>query len=545
MRHLSIKYVITSVVALLIVLMLAVGAMGYFATQQAVDTLETSVLRDARQKSMIGNLMLRMETNRSQLLQALQHDPATDYASMHDHPLDVHYQAIAANTRALELARDEFDASLRTPETKELVRAWYAQSAGLGIEHIRAAIQAIQAGQWQEAERVLIRQVNPTYKKAQPAYDAVQAWLGKRSEANTARIHDEFRTRNILMASIIGLGALAGIAAAVFLVRTILAPLTEAVAIARRVAEGDLGADIVPGSRNEFGQLLAALRDMNAGLARIVGEVRAGTGAIAGASAEISAGNMELSVRTEQQASTLEETAASVEELSATVRQNADNARQANALAASASDVAARGGAAVAAVVSTMGEINASAGKIVDIIAVIDGIAFQTNILALNAAVEAARAGEQGRGFAVVANEVRTLAQRSASAAREIKVLIDDSVGKVGAGSRQVDAAGATMREVVDGIRRVADIVGEITAASQEQRAGIEQLHDAISQIDQVTQQNAAMVEEAAGASQSLQDRAAGLAQLVSVFRLGQAPATGRRPSARASAAARLDWHAA
>ncbi len=522
MRHLSIKYLIAAVIAVLIAVVLTVGAMGYFATSKAVDTLETSVLRDARQRAMIGNLMLHMETNRSQLLQALQHNPATEYATMHDHPLSVHYQAIADNTRALERERDEFDASLRTEEVKALVRAWYAQSDGLGVADIAAAAKALEAGQWGEAERILIRQVNPGYKKAQPAYEALQGFLLQRSDANTTSIHEEFRNRNILMGLIIAAGCLVGLGAAVFLVRTILRPLKAAVDVARRVAQGDLSGDIRPDSRNEFGQLLGALGEMNGSLARIVGEVRTGAEAIAGASAEISAGNAELSVRTEQQAGTLEETAAAVEQLSATVSQNADNARQANVLAASASDVAARGGAAVADVVHTMANINASAGKIVDIIAVIDGIAFQTNILALNAAVEAARAGEQGRGFAVVASEVRTLAQRSAAAAKEIKALISDSVEKIGDGNRQVEQAGATMRDVVEGIRRVAGIVGEITAASQEQRIGIEQLNDAIGQIDQVTQQNATMVEEAAGASQSLQDRAAVLARMTSVFRLAQ-----------------------
>jgi methyl-accepting chemotaxis protein len=450
---------------------------------------------------------------------------------MHDHALDVHFKNIAANTRALEQARDAFNALLDTPDAKELVRTWYEQSAGLGIEHVAAATKAIEAGQWDDAERILIKQVNPTYKKAQPAYDELQAFFGKRGRANAELAHTETVNLGWWMVAAIAAGVLAGVAAAVYLVRGIGRPLEEAVAIARRVAQGDLSVEIRAASGNEFGQLLGALDDMNQGLARIVGEVRAGTDTIADASTQISAGNKNLSSRTEQQAGTLEETAASVEELSSTVKQNAENAQQANVLAASASQVAAKGGAVVADVVQTMGAINASARKIVDIITVIDGIAFQTNILALNAAVEAARAGEQGRGFAVVAGEVRNLAQRSAAAAREIKELITDSVEKVDSGSHLVDQAGATMHEVVDSIRRVADIMNEITAASQEQRTGIEQIHEAISRMDQVTQQNAAMVGEAAGAADALQERAAGLADLVSVFRL-----RGGAPAARAAA---------
>ena len=535
-----------SVVALLIGIILAVGALGYYNTQSAVSLLETAALRDTRQQSMITGIMLRLETNRSQLLQALQHNPTTDYAKMHDHPLTMHFKQIADNTLALEKARDQFDASLRTPAAKALVHKWYAQSNDLGIEDIRNATRALEAGQWDEAERILITRVNPAYRKGQPAYDELQALLDTRSKATVEQAHDVIRTNEWLMGAAILAGCLAGIAAAMFLVRSIVKPLGEAVTIARNVAKGDLSANIHTDARNEFGQLLQALGEMNGSLATIVGEVRAEADTIASASSQIGAATLDLSGRTEQQASTLEETSASVEELSATVKQNADNARQANALAASASAIAVKGGATVGAVVDTMGGIQASARKIADIIGVIDGIAFQTNILALNAAVEAARAGEQGRGFAVVASEVRNLAQRSATAAREIKELINDSVEKVDSGSRMVDQAGATMQEVVDSIRRVADIMNEITVASQEQSTGIEQIHQAVSQMDQVTQQNAAMVEEAAGASSSLQEQAAGLAQLVSVFRLaghGHGAAARRVETAHAPArpvAARL-----
>jgi methyl-accepting chemotaxis protein len=265
---------------------------------------------------------------------------------------------------------------------------------------------------------------------------------------------------------------------------------------------------------------MQALGKMNDSLAKIVGDVRVGTEAITTASSEIAAGNLDLSSRTEQQASSLEETASSMEELTSTVRQNADNARQANQLAVTASEVAVKGGTVVGQVVDTMSSINESSRKIVDIISVIDGIAFQTNILALNAAVEAARAGEQGRGFAVVASEVRNLAQRSAAAAKEIKALIDDSVGKVDAGSKLVGEAGSTMNELVDSVKRVTDIMSEIMAASEEQSSGIEQVNQAIAQMDQVTQQNASLVEEAAAAAESMQDQSRKLTEVVGAFKL-------------------------
>ncbi|MDB6001626.1 MAG: chemotaxis protein, partial [Rhizobacter sp.] len=306
-------------------------------------------------------------------------------------------------------------------------------------------------------------------------------------------------------------------------------PVAQAVDAAKRVADGDLTVEFDTTGKDETGQLLQALAVMQGKLAGIVSGVRQNAEGVATASAQIAQGNNDLSARTEEQASALEQTAASMEQLSSTVKQNADNARQANQLAQGASTVAIQGGDVVSRVVDTMKGINTSSKQIVDIIGVIDGIAFQTNILALNAAVEAARAGEQGRGFAVVASEVRSLAQRSAAAAKEIKSLISASVERVEHGTALVDQAGVTMKEVVDSIKRVTDIMGDISAASTEQSLGVAQVGDAVSQMDQATQQNAALVEESAAAAESLKAQASQLVSAVAVFKLADA---ARRPLA-------------
>ncbi len=342
--------------------------------------------------------------------------------------------------------------------------------------------------------------------------------------------------RNLMLSiATIVIGIVLAAVSGLLLLRAVMRPLDQARGHFQAMADGNLATQIEQGRKDEMGEMMNGLQQMQERLAGTVRSVREGSEAIATASSEIAAGNLDLSRRTEQQAASLEETASSLEELTSTVKQNSDNARQANTLASSASEIAVKGGELVTRVIDTMGSITESSDKIADIIGVIDGIAFQTNILALNAAVEAARAGEQGRGFAVVASEVRTLAQRSAAAAKDIKALITDSVEKVGSGSALVNEAGSTMQEIVTSVRRVTDIIGEISEAGREQEIGIEQINQAVAEMDTVTQQNAALVEQAAAASQSMQEQAAKLAEMVAVFQVAGGNA-GAAPVARAAA---------
>ena len=374
-----------------------------------------------------------------------------------------------------------------------------------------------------------LKGVNERYVPAVTAYVAALRELVELEQSSEKSFLEQLanQRKNLFVLAFVAIFVILGcvLLGAWWLIRSIRQPLDEANHLAARIAEGDLSVRIDATRGDEFGTLMQSLSRMNEALARMVRQVRQSTDSIATASAEIAAGNQNLSERTEQTSSDLQSTASAMEQLTSTVQHSADNARQASQLASSASSVAQRGGTVVQEVVSTMGEINSSSKKIADIIGVIDGIAFQTNILALNAAVEAARAGEQGRGFAVVAGEVRSLAQRSAEAAKEIKALIGTSVQKVDSGARLVNDAGQTMQEIVQSVQRVADVIGEITAAATEQSRGIAQINTSVANLDQMTQQNAALVEQSAAAAQSLREQSDQLAHAVSVFKLGSSPA--------------------
>jgi methyl-accepting chemotaxis protein len=441
-------------------------------------------------------------------------------------------------------ARDSLVARLRTLKVEFDARHAFWAKEGLDAETARlllkdshapaidfyrigfdALVPALQSGNGAEVERA-VQQMSAAYEVHRQAVDRIVALTTARIARDETEAQRMIRDASVLMLAIMALSLAAAVVMGMAVARTIITPLREAVKVAQVVASGVLTSRIVVRYPDEPDQLMEALKEMNGNLQRIVGEVRAGTDNIAAASTEIAQGNDDLSARTERQASALQQTAASMEELTSTVRQNSDNARQANELAKTASGVAVRGGQVVTEVVETMASINSASRKIVEIIGVIDGIAFQTNILALNAAVEAARAGEQGRGFAVVASEVRQLAQRSANAAKEIKVLIGDSVKQVDNGSALVGRAGSTMDEIVASVKRVTAIMGEITAASAEQIAGLEQINQAVVEMDGTTQQNAALVEEAAAAAASLRTEAHKQARVVSVFQL-ETPGAG------------------
>jgi methyl-accepting chemotaxis protein len=511
--RLAIGYGVLSVL-LLVVTVLGLNRMAYIKTQADEITKINNV------EARLASIMDLTITERALALRNLS---LLDTGNTKEVQMEV--DRIAQQDKKYAEAAQKLDAMFSTiPGTtakeKELLKQIGAQAA-LAAPFYPRAVQLALDGKREEAFKLVRFEFRPVQKQWWALLRELTAF---ELDLNDEQLRDADAAYNSARTLMITFGVLAlvtAVLAAWLVTRSLLRQLggepAEAVRIAGRIAAGDLAVEIDtrPG---DGASLMVAMRSMRDSLAGIVTQVRTGTDTIATASAEIAAGNVDLSSRTEEQASSLEETASSMEEMTSVVKQNADNARQANSLTLSATQIAEKGGDVVSQVVHTMGAINQSAQKIVEIIGVIDSIAFQTNILALNAAVEAARAGEQGRGFAVVATEVRNLAQRSAAAAKEIKALISDSVEKVDSGNKLVEEAGATMHEVVDSIRRVTDIMSEIVAASVEQASGIEQVNHAMTQMDTVTQQNASLVEEAAAAAHAMEEQADRLAKVVSVF---------------------------
>lgn len=520
LNNMSIKWRLVLMIMFFSLLLTGIGAFGISGLSQSNDAFKGAI--------PLGDLGLIVDRMQRARLNAV----ISAYGRNGE---IVKQRQVLNEQRDIEIATTwkTYLANTLTAEEKKLADDFGQQWKGYVEERDRTMAMAA-SGEFDQAIR------NAT-GVATTKFDMAHATLFKllelrRETANKdyANAESEYeKTLSITIAVVVS-GVLLAMLIGYLLARAIVGPLNKAIEAADRVASGDLTGQIEVDSTNEMGRLLQALKTMNENLLDLVGKVRYSTESIATASGEIASGNSDLSQRTEEQASSLEETASSMEQLTSTVRQNADNARQANQLAAGASEVATKGGMVVGQVVQTMSSINDSSKKIVEIIAVIDGIAFQTNILALNAAVEAARAGEQGRGFAVVATEVRTLAQRSAAAAKEIKELINDSVAKVDEGTKLVDKAGLTMDEIVTAVKRVTDIMSEISAASQEQSSGIDQINQAVTQMDEATQQNAALVEQASAAAESMKDQARILTNAVSVFKF-----TGQSESIISTSAAK------
>ena len=537
MKNLKISTRLSGAFALLVLMLLGVTVAAM--TQLAAMRSATAEITDNWLPSVEVVNAIDAQTAELRMI-VLTHVMNTDAAEI----AKIDKRLVDGRAKLVEL-RKQYERLISTPEEKKLYDE-FAANWGKYISVNDGALELSRKNQNDDARAIVEGESLRLYNTSGEYLDKLVKMNNDGAEQArkaSERTYNQARTTLVVVAV---LAIALAIAAAVWLIRSITAPLARAVEVADRVAGGDLTAHIDVDSRDETGQLLSALQRMQQSLVRTVSVVRQNSESVASASAQIASGNNDLSARTEQQASALEETAASMEELGSTVRQNADNARTANQLAMNASTVAAQGGEVVAEVVETMKGINASSNKIADIISVIDGIAFQTNILALNAAVEAARAGEQGRGFAVVASEVRSLAGRSAEAAKQIKTLINDSVERVEHGTSLVDQAGTTMTEVVGAIKRVTDLMGEISAASNEQSQGVSQVGEAVTQMDQVTQQNAALVEEMAAAASSLNNQAQDLVDTVAFFKLAageervarmQAPRMGSAP---ASASARF-----
>lgn len=511
LNNISIKSRLIFVICFMSLLLIGGGVIGIVSLSFANDALKNDYEHRLVPMGELDYVVRLINQNQLAVAQALTDEPTAMIARLNQ---------VDARIEEIGKRWDIYHSRILSAEEKELANKFIDSRQKFVAGGLKPAIAALRADNISEAASLMRGPLSQLFIPVQQNIDALMQFQMATAKNEFEKSQNIYQWIRNFCISAIGLGILFSAYMGVWLVRSISVPLQIAVRVARSVAAGDLAQVIEVRSQDETGQLMQALKDMNESLVTIVMKVRTGTENIATSSGQIASGNLDLSSRTEQQASALEETASSMEELTSTVKQNAENAHQANKLALSASEVAVKGGAVVAQVVDTMGSINDSSKKIVDIIGVIDSIAFQTNILALNAAVEAARAGEQGRGFAVVATEVRQLAQRSAAAAKEIKNLIADSVEKVDVGAKLVDQAGATMGEIVNSVKRVTDIMSEITTASREQTSGIEQVNEAITQMDESTQQNAALVEQASAAAESLKGQAFHLAEVVRVFKL-------------------------
>jgi methyl-accepting chemotaxis protein-1 (serine sensor receptor) len=516
MNNLKISTRLLLLLSLFSALLVCIGGLGLVGIARSNDALHTVYVDRTLPMETLANV-LQMQLRNRQLIADSLLDPTEETYARNSAEIESNIVMITKNW-------DAYAASSLTREEKALAATVAEARSAYVQQGLKPAVAALKANDWAETSRINVELLAPLYAKLRVGMESLLKLQVAEAKKEYDNGIERYQTIRLVSIASIVVGLAVAWVFGLALLRSLSRSLNNAVEIAHAVAKGDLTQTIHSQGKDEVAQLLTALEAMTQSLVSVVSNVRQGSEGVATASAEIAQGNNDLSARTEQQASALEQTAASMEELGSTVRQNADSARTANQLAVSASTIAVQGGNVVGQVVETMRDINDSSRKISDIIQVIDGIAFQTNILALNAAVEAARAGEQGRGFAVVASEVRSLAGRSADAAKEIKSLINASVERVEHGTTLVDQAGVTMTEVVNSIKRVTDIMGEISAASNEQALGVAQVGEAVTQMDQTTQQNAALVEEMAAAASSLKSQAQELVQTVAVFQLGNTP---------------------